>query len=430
MANVYDAKVAIVGAGSAGISIAARLLRKNRQLHGQVLLIDPSDKHYYQSLWTLVGGGAAKVEDSVREQASLIPEGAKWLKEAVYTFSPENNTLETKEGSTVRYDYLVVAAGIEIYWDQIKGLKETIGKNGVCSNYSYDYVQSTWENIRNFRGGTAIFTQPSTPVKCGGAPQKIMYLADDYFRQSGVREHTNIIFASGLPNIFAVKRYADTLEQVIQRKNIETKYRVELVEIDGDTKKATFEHLFFDEQLAHMSYLVGCQRTGEAIVIDPGRNIDWYIDTAKKEGLQIVAATETHIHADFVSGAKELVKRCGAKLYLSDEGDENWKYEYLDEVDHELVKEGSVFTVGNVEFQVLHTPGHTPEHVSFILTDKGGGATKPMGIFTGDFVFVGDVGRPDLLEKAAGVSGTADVGARQMFESLKKFKALPDYLQV
>ncbi|MED0657024.1 FAD/NAD(P)-binding oxidoreductase [Anoxybacillus ayderensis] len=248
MANVYDVKVAIVGAGSAGISIAARLLRKNRQLRGQVLLIDPSDKHYYQPLWTLVGGGAAKVEDSVREQATLIPDGAKWLKEAVDTFSPEKNTLKTKEGSTVRYDYLVVAAGVEIYWDQIKGLKETIGKNGVCSNYSYDYVQSTWENIRNFRGGTAIFTQPSTQVKCGGAPQKIMYLADDYFRQSGVREQTNIIFASGLPNIFAVKKYADTLEQVIQRKNIETKYRVELVEIDGKAKKATFEHLDTNER--------------------------------------------------------------------------------------------------------------------------------------------------------------------------------------
>ncbi|MCQ5364923.1 NAD(P)/FAD-dependent oxidoreductase [Anoxybacillus salavatliensis] len=248
MANVYDVKVAIVGAGSAGISIAARLLRKNRQLRGQVLLIDPSDKHYYQPLWTLVGGGAAKVEDSVREQATLIPDGAKWLKEAVDTFVPEKNTLKTKEGSTVRYDYLVVAAGVEIYWDQIKGLKETIGKNGVCSNYSYDYVQSTWENIRNFRGGTAIFTQPSTQVKCGGAPQKIMYLADDYFRQSGVREQTNIIFASGLPNIFAVKKYADTLEQVIQRKNIEAKYRVELVEIDGKAKKATFEHLDTNER--------------------------------------------------------------------------------------------------------------------------------------------------------------------------------------
>jgi len=187
---------------------------------------------------------------------------------------------------------------------------------------------------------------------------------------------------------------------------------------------------FFDEQLAHMSYLVGCQRTGEAIVIDPGRNVDQYIATAKKEGMRIVAAAETHIHADFVSGAKELAKRCGAKLYLSDEGDKNWKYQYLDEVHHELVREGSVFTVGHVEFKALHTPGHTPEHVSFLLTDRGGGSTEPMGIFTGDFVFVGDVGRPDLLEKAAGVVGTADVGARQMFQSLKKFKALPDYLQV
>ncbi|MED0716581.1 MBL fold metallo-hydrolase [Aeribacillus composti] len=187
---------------------------------------------------------------------------------------------------------------------------------------------------------------------------------------------------------------------------------------------------FFDEYLAHMSYLVGCQRTGEAIVIDPARNVEQYIRTAEKEGLKITAATETHIHADFVSGAKELAKQCGATLYLSDEGDENWKYQYIDEVNYVLVKEGSTFTVGNVEFKVIHTPGHTPESISFILTDKGGGSIEPMGIFTGDFVFVGDIGRPDLLEKAAGVVGTADIGARQMFQSLKKFKELPDYLQV
>ncbi|AMQ20869.1 FAD/NAD(P)-binding oxidoreductase [Geobacillus sp. JS12] len=248
MSGVHHVKVAVVGAGSAGISIAARLLRKNRELHGQVLLIDPSDKHYYQPLWTLVGGGAAKAEDTVREQASLIPEGAKWLKEAVETFSPEHNQLRTKEGSTIHYDYLVVAAGIQINWERIKGLKETIGRNGVCSNYSYDYVRSTWENIRHFRGGTAIFTQPSTPIKCGGAPQKIMYLADDYFRQSGVRDQTKIMFVSGLPNIFAVKRYADTLEEVIQRKDIETKYRADLVEIDGEEKKATFQHLDTNER--------------------------------------------------------------------------------------------------------------------------------------------------------------------------------------
>ncbi|MGM9988082.1 MAG: rhodanese-like domain-containing protein [Bacillaceae bacterium] len=187
---------------------------------------------------------------------------------------------------------------------------------------------------------------------------------------------------------------------------------------------------FFDENLAHMSYLVGCQRTGEAIVIDPARNILQYEEAAKKEGLRITAATETHIHADFLSGAREMAKYFDATLYLSDEGDADWKYQYVDDLKHVLVKEGSTFKIGNIQFEVLHTPGHTPESISFILTDFGGGASEPMGIFTGDFVFVGDIGRPDLLEKAAGVIGTADSGAKAMFQSLKKFKALPDYLQV
>ncbi|CAM3982640.1 MBL fold metallo-hydrolase [Mesobacillus zeae] len=187
---------------------------------------------------------------------------------------------------------------------------------------------------------------------------------------------------------------------------------------------------FYDEQLAHMSYLVGCQRTGEAIVIDPARNIEPYLETAKKENLYITAATETHIHADYLSGARELAYQLGAKLYVSDEGDGNWKYLYLSGYDHELLKEGSVFSVGNVDFEVIHTPGHTPESISFLLTDKGGGANEPMGIFTGDFIFVGDIGRPDLLEKAAGAVGTAQSGAKQMFQSLKKMDDLPDFLQV
>lgn len=186
---------------------------------------------------------------------------------------------------------------------------------------------------------------------------------------------------------------------------------------------------FYNEKLAHASYLVGCQATGEAIVIDPGRNIDDYLKVANAEGVEIIAATETHIHADFVSGARELADRVGATLYLSDEGDENWKYQYVDQVKHVLVKDGDTFQIGNIKFEVMHTPGHTPEHISFLLTD-GGGADKPMGIFTGDFVFVGDVGRPDLLEKAAGVAGTAEIGARQMFRSLQRFKELPDHLQV
>lgn len=191
-----------------------------------------------------------------------------------------------------------------------------------------------------------------------------------------------------------------------------------------------FLKYFYDQKIAHASYLVGCQKTGEAIVIDPARDIEPYIHEAEANDMRIVAAAETHIHADFVSGARELAERTGARLYLSDEGDKDWKYLYLDGYDHQLVYDGSTFAVGNVKFEVMHSPGHTPEHISFILTDIGGGANKPMGIFTGDFVFVGSIGRPDLLEKAAGIAGTSETGARQMFQSIQRFKQLPEYLQV
>ena len=187
---------------------------------------------------------------------------------------------------------------------------------------------------------------------------------------------------------------------------------------------------FYDEKLAHASYMVGCQATGEALVVDPGRDVDIYLDSARANGMKVVGTTETHIHADFVSGSRELAERVGAKLYLSDEGDEDWKYTFVDGYEHELIKDGDSFMVGNIKLDVMHTPGHTPEHLSFVLTDMGGGADKPMGIFTGDFVFVGSTGRPDLLEKAAGIADTSVAGAKQMFESLKRFRELPDYMQV
>lgn len=186
----------------------------------------------------------------------------------------------------------------------------------------------------------------------------------------------------------------------------------------------------YDSKLAHASYLVGCQRANVAIVIDPGRDIEPYIELAEREGLQITAVAETHIHADFVSGARELAERFGAKLYVSDEGPPEWQYQYLDPYDHQLLHDGDSFEIGNLRFDVLHTPGHTPESISFLLTDVGGGADQPMGIFTGDFVFVGSIGRPDLLEEAAGIADTAEPGARDLFQSAERFKALPDYLQV
>ncbi|WP_274651358.1 MBL fold metallo-hydrolase [Paenibacillus humicola] len=189
-----------------------------------------------------------------------------------------------------------------------------------------------------------------------------------------------------------------------------------------------FLKYFYDEKLAQASYLVGCLASGKAIVIDPSRDIKPYIDTAAKEGLSIVAAAETHIHADFISGARELAVQAGAKLYLSDEGGEGWKYQSIDHYHSQKLKDGDKFSIGNVGFEVMHTPGHTPEHISFLFTD--GQAVAPFGIFTGDFVFVGDVGRPDLLEKAAGERGTSEELARQMFRSLTKFKELPDFMQV
>ncbi|HNO91998.1 MAG TPA: MBL fold metallo-hydrolase [bacterium] len=181
----------------------------------------------------------------------------------------------------------------------------------------------------------------------------------------------------------------------------------------------------YEKGLAQASYLIGCQATGTAIVIDPRRDIHVYLEAAAREKFTITHVTETHIHADFLSGARELAAATGAELLLSDEGGADWQYAFP----HTGLRDGSVFKVGNLKFEVMHTPGHTPEHIAFVLTDVPAG-DYPIMFFSGDFVFVGDIGRPDLLEKAAGVTGTMERGAQQMFHSLKKFKSLPDHVQV
>ncbi len=185
-----------------------------------------------------------------------------------------------------------------------------------------------------------------------------------------------------------------------------------------------FEHIY-DKTLAQSSYLIGCQATGTAIVIDAQRDIDVYLNIAEQNNLRITHITETHIHADFLCGSRELASATGATLYLSDEGGKDWQYQFL----HTGLKDGDSIKIGNLSLKVIHTPGHTPESISFLLTDHPA-TEKPVMFFTGDFVFVGDIGRPDLLEKAAGIVGTKEVGAQQMFQSLKKFAALPDYVQV
>jgi hydroxyacylglutathione hydrolase len=185
-----------------------------------------------------------------------------------------------------------------------------------------------------------------------------------------------------------------------------------------------FRHVY-EKGLAHASYVVGCQASGTAMVIDPQRDIDVYLEIASQEKLRITHILETHIHADFLSGSRELASVTGANLYLSDEGGPEWQYAFP----HEGLKDGDTFMVGNLRIEVMHTPGHTPEHISFLLTDTPSG-NHPVMMFTGDFVFVGDVGRPDLLEKAAGYSGTMVEGAKTMFNSLKRFKQLPDHIQI
>ncbi len=186
---------------------------------------------------------------------------------------------------------------------------------------------------------------------------------------------------------------------------------------------------FFDDKLAQASYLVACEHSRLALVVDPNRNVAQYIEAAAKDNFRIVAVTETHIHADFVSGSRELALRTAAQLYLSDAGTADWKYAFAGEAGAELLTDGSHFMVGDVRIDAIHTPGHTPEHMTFLVTDTAS-ASEPMGALTGDFIFVGDVGRPDLLERAAGFEGTMEAGARQLFESLRSFRTYPDYLQI
>lgn len=230
-------QIVIIGGGNAGISAAAQLLRKNRKL--DIAIVDPAEKHYYQPAWTLVGAGVFDVRKTERSEASVMPKGVHWIKQKATGFVPEQNRVDLDSGS-VTYDYLIVCPGIQLNWSAIKGLPETLGKNNVCSNYAFETAPYTFECIRNFKGGTALFHNPSTPVKCGGAPHKIMYLAADYFRKHGVLPKTDIQYWSGAPKLFAVPKYEKTLLEVVRRGNIKLNLMFNLTEIDGPNRQATF----------------------------------------------------------------------------------------------------------------------------------------------------------------------------------------------
>ncbi|HBP20164.1 MAG TPA: pyridine nucleotide-disulfide oxidoreductase, partial [Planctomycetes bacterium] len=239
-------RVVIAGGGTAGITVAAQLLEAEPGL--DVAIVEPASKHYYQPLWTLVGGGVFSRETTEREEADLIPHGATWIKDRVGGFDPDRNLLTTAGGEEVGYDFLVVALGIKINWDAIPGLAETVGKDGVVSNYSYDTCETTWAAIRSLREGKALFTHPSTPIKCGGAPLKICFLAEDHFRRSGVRSKTQVRFFKGGGAIFAVKKYADALTAICAKRDIETNFNWDLKELRPAKKEAVFRSLAGEEE--------------------------------------------------------------------------------------------------------------------------------------------------------------------------------------
>ncbi len=231
-------QVLVIGGGNAGLSAAALMLLKNNKL--KVGIIEPSAKHYYQPAWTLVGGGVFDIRDTERNEKDFIPKGAAWIKDRAVSFEPTENAVTLGNGERITYDHLLVCPGIQLDWAGVKGLPDSLGKKGVCSNYSFQYAPYTWECIKGLNKGKAIFHNPHTPVKCGGAPHKIMYLAADHWRKQSVLKSMNIQYWSGGTKLFAVPRYENTLLKVVERGGIKLNFFWRLEEIDGPNKRARF----------------------------------------------------------------------------------------------------------------------------------------------------------------------------------------------
>jgi len=231
-------RVLIIGGGTAGICVAARLARAGQK---HVAILEPSERHYYQPLWTLVGAGEARAEDTLRDEADFIPRGVKWLKDAAEEIDPRRQEVRTRGGLRIGYDFLVVAPGIQLDWDKVAGLRDALETEHVSSNYDVRLAPKTWRMLQRFEGGTALFTHPATPVKCAGAPQKIMYLAADHFRRTGILGRSQVVFGSGAKAIFGVQPYAQVLEGVVKRYGIQTHFTHDLVAVDGARREAIFE---------------------------------------------------------------------------------------------------------------------------------------------------------------------------------------------
>ncbi len=243
--------VVIIGGGSAGISVASRLVRYLDPR--KILIVEPSEKHYYQPMWTLVGAGQVRKETTERDESRLIPSGVQWMKKFVTEIHPEENFVTLEDGSQVRYQFLVVCPGIQQDWNKIQGLEKSLGRGGVCSNYDYKYVDYTWKVLQSTMKGRLVFMVPPMPIKCPGAPQKIMWLAEDYLREKGVRKSCEIHFVSAPETIFGVPRYREPLERLLRERGVHAAFGKNLVGIDGEKKIAEFVDLKSGEKMA-MNY--------------------------------------------------------------------------------------------------------------------------------------------------------------------------------
>ncbi|NXH39701.1 SQOR protein, partial [Dicaeum eximium] len=237
--NYYE--VLVLGGGAGGIAMSSRMKRKVGAEN--VAVIEPSKTHYYQPLWTLVGAGAKQLAATARPMGSVIPEGVEWIKSQVIALDPDKNCVWLENDKKVSYKYLIIALGISLHYEKIKGLPEGFNHPKIGSNYSVQTVEKTWRALQDFKEGNAIFTFPNTPVKCAGAPQKIMYLSDAYFRKTGKRSKANIMFNTSLGVIFAVKKYADALLEIIKDRNLAVNYKRNLIEVRADKQEAVFENL-------------------------------------------------------------------------------------------------------------------------------------------------------------------------------------------
>jgi len=230
--------IVIVGGGAAGIAVASSLMARTDAL--SIAVIEPAEVHYYQPGWTMVGAGVFTQEETVRTMASLIPRGVRWIKAAVGSFEPDANRVLLEDAHPIHYDRLIVAPGIKLDWHGVEGLVETLGRNGVTSNYRFDLAPYTWELVRNLRSGRAVFTQPPMPIKCAGAPQKAMYLSADHWTRAGVLDDIEIGFYNAGAVLFGVREYVPALMEYVQRYKAQLNFQHRLIRVDGERREATF----------------------------------------------------------------------------------------------------------------------------------------------------------------------------------------------